>query len=187
MKYLIVGLGNIGAEYEDTRHNIGFMALDALVKGADVSFKTERYGDVCKLKHRGRTLVLLKPSTYMNLSGKAVQYWMAKEQIPHERTLVVYDDLDLVLGALRIKSKGSGGSHNGINHIIEILGTINIPRLRIGIGKEFSRGRQVDFVLGKWSSEEIEVLQPRIKLAGEAILDFSVLGAERTMNAYNKK
>lgn len=187
MKYLIVGLGNIGAEYEKTRHNIGFMVVDAFAKSIGAPFTTARYGDVAQTRHKGRTLILLKPSTYMNLSGKAVQYWMQKENIPLENVLVIVDDIDLGVGVLRLKSKGGGGSHNGLNHIIEILGTEGYPRLRFGIGKNYSVGRQVDYVLGEFTSEDLELINPKIEEAASIIKSLVTSGIERTMNFFNKK
>ena len=148
MKYLVVGLGNMGAEYDDTRHNIGFDVLDHLAKANEVSFKNDRLGDVTRFKHRGRTFVLLKPSTYMNLSGKAVQYWMTKEKIKISNVLIVVDDLNLDLGKLRLRGKGSDGGHNGLKHINQTLGQNRYARLRMGIGNEYTKGRQIDFVLG---------------------------------------
>lgn len=187
MKYLIVGLGNIGSEYEKTRHNIGFMVVDAIAKAEGVNFTTARYGSVAQFKHKGRIIILLKPSTYMNLSGKAVQYWMTKENIPIENILVVVDDLDLGVGVLRMKSGGGGGSHNGLNHIIEILKTETYPRLRFGIGKNFSIGRQVDYVLGEFTSDDMEIVKPKIDESISIIKSLVTIGIERTMNLFNKK
>lgn len=187
MKYLIVGLGNIGDEYKNTRHNIGFKVLDALIESSSTCFNTERYGDIAKIKHKGRSLILLKPSTYMNLSGKAVSYWMEKEKISLDKVLIITDDLALPFGKLRLKEKGSDGGHNGLKSIIEVLKTPNYCRLRFGIGNEFSKGRQVDYVLGEWSEEEKETLQKHIDIAINYILSFSTIGTERTMNLHNKK
>ncbi len=187
MKYLIVGLGNIGSEYENTRHNIGFMVVESYAKSEGVNFSSARYGSIAQIKHKGRTLILLKPSTYMNLSGKAVQYWMVKENIPKENILVIVDDLDLEVGVLRLKSKGSGGSHNGLNHIIETLKTEEYPRLRFGIGKNFSIGRQVDYVLGEFTTEDWNTVKPKIEESIEIIKSFVTIGIERTMNFFNKK
>lgn len=187
MKYLITGLGNPGAEYDQTRHNIGWMVLDELIRGQDVSFKSERYGSVARIKHRGRILVLMKPSTYMNLSGKAVKYWLDKENIPIEKSLVISDDLDLELGKLRMKAKGSGGTHNGLNNIIDVLHTSQFPRLRFGIGHDFPQGYQVDYVLGKFTSEEMTDLQPRIEKACDMVKSFTIAGVARTMSAFNNK
>jgi PTH1 family peptidyl-tRNA hydrolase len=187
MKYLIAGLGNIGDEYAKTRHNIGFMAADELVKSLDGKFKTERYGDIATVKFRGRILIVLKPSTYMNLSGKAVKYWMNKENIPLENLLVVYDDLDLPLGAIRIKKQGSEGGHNGMEDIIYQLERNDFPRLRFGIGNDFAKGHQVDYVLSKFSSEEEKIVLPRIEKTVEAVKTFVFSGIEITMTSYNKK
>jgi len=187
MKYLVVGLGNIGAEYAETRHNIGFKVLDCLAGQSNITFSTERYGAVAELKHKGRTLMLLKPSTYMNLSGKAVRYWMEAEKIAPENLLVVVDDIALPFGTLRMRLKGSAGGHNGLKNISELLGREDFARIRFGIGGDFARGQQIDYVLGHWSAEEEQALPERLKLFGEAILSFATIGAERTMNLYNKK
>ncbi|MEA3503775.1 MAG: aminoacyl-tRNA hydrolase [Bacteroidota bacterium] len=187
MKYLITGLGNPGEEYRDTRHNIGFIALDAIAAAANATFKTERYGDVVKIKHRGKILVLLKPSTYMNLSGKAIRYWLEKENIPVEKSLIIADDIALPTGMLRMKKKGSDGGHNGLADIIRILSTSKFNRLRIGVGNGFSKGKQVDFVLGRWTKEEEEILTPKIKKVVEMVKSFVVIGADRTMNFFNEK
>lgn len=187
MKYLIACLGNIGAEYAGTRHNIGFEVADYLAADSGTSFLTDRYASVAHLKFKGRQLVVIKPSTYMNLSGNAVRYWLQKEGIEKENLLVIYDDKDLPLGAIRMRGKGSGGSHNGINHIIETLGTDDFPRLRFGIGNDFARGYQVDFVLGKWDSEETELLKPRLKVVAGAVKTFVTIGIARAMNEFNNK
>lgn len=187
MKFLIVGLGNIGSEYKDTRHNIGFKILDALVDASNSSFKTDRLGDVAEVKHRGRTLVCLKPSTYMNLSGKAVRYWMQQEKIPAERILVITDDLALPFGKIRLRGKGSDGGHNGLKNIQEVLGSNNYPRLRFGISAEFSKGQQVDYVLGTWSSEEEQGLKTRIPICIELIEAFALNPLDRVMSAFNGK
>lgn len=187
MKFLIAGLGNIGDEYENTRHNIGFVVLDALAGEAKISFTTQRLAYVAEMKIKGHTLVLIKPTTFMNLSGKAVKYWLDKEKIPLENLLVVTDDLDLELGALRLKPRGSGGSHNGMNHIIETFGIVEFARLRIGIGSDFAHGFQVDYVLGRWGKNEEKILVPRIHLALEMIKSFVLQGVDRTMSEYNKK
>lgn len=186
MKYLITGLGNPGREYENTRHNIGFSILDALGKASNIAFEDRRYGWISRLPHRGRTFVLLKPSTYMNLSGRAVHYWLKKEKIPLERLLVVVDDVALPFGVLRLRAKGSDAGHNGLNHISTILGTQNYARLRFGIGDNYGPGQKVEYVLGSWSEEEKKLLPERIELAGEIILQFGVLGVERTMSLYNQ-
>jgi len=185
MKYLIAGLGNIGAEYENTRHNIGFKVVDAFAKASTTSFSTQRYGDIAEAKHKGRKFILLKPSTYMNLSGKAVSYWLQAEKIPIENLLVVTDDLALPFGTIRIKGKGSDGGHNGLKDIIATLNTNQWARFRFGVGAEFSQGRQVDYVLGQWNKEEEDCMEERIKRCVEAIKSFGLQGLGRTMNMYN--
>lgn len=187
MKYLIAGLGNIGSEYSNTRHNIGFMVLDAFAKASNAVFTSMRYGSVTEVRYKGKTFVLLKPSTYMNLSGKAVSYWMKMENIPAENLLVVVDDVALPLGTIRIRTKGSDGGHNGLKHITEVLGHNEYARLRFGIGNDFPRGFQVDYVLGEWSKGELDVLSVKIDDAIEAIKSFGTIGVERTMNIFNKK
>lgn len=187
MKYLVVGLGNIGSEYADTRHNIGFRVLDALAEASNVTFTTGRYGSVAELRHRGRTIVLLKPSTYMNLSGKAVRYWLDAERVPRENLLVVSDDIALPFGTFRMRARGSEGGHNGLKNITEMLGDNNYARLRFGIGGDFARGHQVDYVLGTFSDEERKAMPERLKLFGDAILSFAAIGTDRTMNAFNNK
>ncbi len=187
MKYLIAGLGNIGPEYRDTRHNIGFMILDALAKASNVVFSDKRYGFVTELKLKGRTLILLKPSTYMNLSGNAIRYWMQKENIVPENLLVVVDDLALPFGTLRLKTKGSDAGHNGLKHIQDTLGTQNYSRLRFGIGNQFGQGQQINYVLGEFSQEEKETLEQRINTAGDIIKSFCLAGVNNTMNLYNNK
>ena len=187
MKYLIVGLGNIGSEYENTRHNIGFNALDVLAKASNVVFSPNLYADACTLNFKGRTLVLVKPSTYMNLSGKAVNYWMQSEKIPLERVLIITDDLALPFGALRLKGKGSDGGHNGLKNINEILGTQNYARLRFGVGNEFAKGKQVDYVLGKWGEEESAKLDERLEMVQKIILAFTVNTLGRVMSDFNGK
>ena len=185
MKYLIAGLGNIGDEYANTRHNIGFIVADALALDGKGKFEPGRYADVTKLKFKGRTLVVIKPSTYMNLSGKSVRYWMKEENIPIERTLVVVDDVALPLGTLRLRRGGGDGGHNGLTSIIEYLGTGDFPRLRIGLGDDYARGYQSDFVLGKWTRAEEEIMIPRVKKAVEVVKSFVTVGLDRTMNLYN--
>ena len=185
MKYFIVGLGNPGTEYEETRHNIGFKVVDTVAQKANASFEVSRLGEVSTFRFKGRTLVLLKPSTFMNLSGKAVRYWMEAEKIPLERVLIVTDDLALPFGALRMRSKGSGGGHNGLGNIETVIGTSKYARLRFGIGDEFRRGNQVDYVLGQWTPDEESNLSERIDRCEEAIRAFATIGLERTMNHYN--
>jgi len=187
LKYLIVGLGNIGDEYAQTRHNIGFKVLDAWVKASNISFEQKRLAYYATDKHKGRNLILIKPTTYMNLSGKAINYWLQQESIPVENLFIIVDDIALPFGTVRIKSKGSDGGHNGLSHIIETLKHNNFSRLRFGIGNQFSQGRQVDYVLGNWSAEEEKILPPRIELMIEAAKSFSTLGIERTMNFFNNK
>lgn len=187
MKYLIAGLGNIGSEYENTRHNIGFRILDAFAKASNIVFGPDRYGDIAIAKHKGRSLVLLKPSTYMNLSGKAVSYWLQKEKIPLENLLVITDDLALPFGSLRLKKKGSDGGHNGLKSIQELLGTTDYPRLRFGIGDEFSKGHQVNYVLGEWNPEEAINLPERLSTCCDIIHSFVAIGADRTMSSFNGK
>lgn len=187
MKYLIFGLGNIGAEYENTRHNIGFLTLDALAKASNVSFSTQRYGDVAEIKHKGRKLILVKPSTYMNLSGKCVKYWMDKEKVNQVNIMIVTDDLALPFGKLRMKKKGSDGGHNGLKSIIEHLGNNSFPRLRFGIGDEFAKGKQVNYVLGEWNDQEKQTLNERIDLACQMILSYASIGIEQTMSSFNNK
>ncbi|MGB4206015.1 MAG: aminoacyl-tRNA hydrolase [Bacteroidales bacterium] len=187
MKFLITGLGNIGDEYAETRHNIGFVVLDALASSLGATFTSGRYAAIARAKYKGRTLVMIKPSTYMNLSGKAVRYWLETEDIPIEKSLVISDDIDLEPGQLRMKPGGSGGSHNGLNHIIEILGTTSFPRLRFGIGSDFAKGYQVEYVLGRWTSSEVELLKPRVLVAVDMIKSFVTIGVDRTMSSYNNK
>ena len=185
MKYLIVGLGNIGPEYENTRHNIGFRVLDALAKASNLVFTDGRYGATCELKIKGRTLLLLKPSTYMNLSGNAVRYWLQKENIPVENLLVVVDDLALPFGTLRLKPRGSDAGHNGLKHIQQILGTDNYARLRFGICNDFPRGGQVDYVLGCFPPEQESELSSKLERAEEMIKSFCLAGIQLTMNQFN--
>lgn len=187
MKYLIIGLGNIGEKYVNTRHNIGFLMLDAYSKASNISFKTKRYGDIAEHKVKGRQLTFLKPSTYMNLSGKAIRFWMQKKNIPAENIFVITDDLNLPLGKIRIRTKGGDGGHNGLKNIIEILGNSNFTRLRYGIGKDFSIGEQVDYVLNEWTDEELKSIEDNKKTVIQIINAFVTIGIERTMNQYNKK
>lgn len=186
-KYLIVGLGNVGDEYDMTRHNTGFMVLDALAKASNIVFDDRRYGFVGEMSLKGKKLFLLKPSTFMNLSGNAVRYWMNKENIDLSRLLIVVDDLALPLGGLRLKASGSNAGHNGLGNIQSVLGTDKYARLRVGIGNDFPRGGQIDFVLGKYSEEEMAVLQPSIDTAVEMVKSFVLAGIDNTMNAFNKK
>lgn len=186
-KFLIVGLGNIGAKYENTRHNIGFKILDALAKQQEVSFETEKLGDVAQFRFKGRTFILLKPSTYMNLSGKAVKYWMTKEKIAQEQLFVVTDDLNIDFGTIRVRGKGSAGGHNGLKDIQEKLNGANYARFRFGVGANYSRGRQVDYVLGEWSAEEESELIERLDTACKVCLSFGTAGLANTMNTFNGK
>ena len=185
MKYLIVGLGNMGSEYAETRHNIGFKIVDALARASTSIFKPARLGDMCEVKHKGRTFVLVKPSTFMNLSGKAVQYWMAETKVPLERLLVVTDDIALSTGVIRIRAKGSDGGHNGLKSINQVLGRTDYPRLRFGVGNEFGRGQQVDYVLGEWTSEDLDIISPKIEKAAEAIKAFGTMELGFVMSGFN--
>jgi PTH1 family peptidyl-tRNA hydrolase len=187
LKYLIAGLGNIGAEYADTRHNIGFMVLDAFAGASNAVFTSGRYGSTAEVGFKGRKFVLLKPSTYMNLSGNAVRYWMKQENIPVENLLVVVDDVALDLGTIRLRTRGSDGGHNGLKHIDATLGHNGYARLRFGIGHDFPQGFQVDYVLGEWTSAEKKILPERIDVAVEAIKAFGTIGIERAMNQFNSK
>ena len=185
MKYLIVGLGNIGDEYANTRHNIGFMAIDRFAAKHDVVWADKRYGFVGKCRVKNAELVLLKPSTYMNLSGNAVRYWLNEENIPVENMLVIVDDLNLPFGTIRIRKQGSDGGHNGLKHIQQVLGTPNYSRVRFGIGNEFTRGAQIGFVLGTWTDDERKILDERLDRIAEIIPAFCLQGVDRTMNQYN--
>ena len=185
-KFLIVGLGNPGAEYHETRHNVGWMVVDAFAAQQQVTFEDKRYGYIAQTSVKGRKLFLLKPTTYMNLSGNAVRYWLEKENIPTEHLLVVVDDLAFPLGKMRLRGNGSNGGHNGLGHIQQLIGE-KYARLRIGIGSEFQRGGQVDWVLSKFSDEDKQVLQPLIETACEIIKSFVLAGVDRTMNQFNKK
>lgn len=187
MKYLIVGLGNIGDEYRLTRHNIGFMILDALAEASNISFSTERYGDVARLRLKNKQLVLLKPSTYMNLSGNAVRYWKEHEHIETDHILVVVDDLALPFGAIRIKPSGSDAGHNGLKNIAQMLGTQAYPRLRFGIGNDFPRGAQIEYVLGRFTDEQRQELPERETVAIDAIKTFCLAGLQIAMCNYNNK
>lgn len=187
MKHLIVGLGNIGDEYRNTRHNIGFMILDAFAEASNISFTTGRYGDVGHGRVKNQQVVLLKPSTYMNLSGSAVRYWKEQEGIDIENILILVDDIALPLGAIRIKGNGSDAGHNGLKHIAQMLGTQAYPRLRFGIGNEFPRGCQIDYVLGTFSPEERKILEERIPVAVEAVKDVILAGLGHAMCNFNNK
>ncbi|MGA9239886.1 aminoacyl-tRNA hydrolase [Robiginitalea sp.] len=184
-KFLIAGLGNIGEQYAGTRHNIGFQILNQLADEAEATFEPNRLGDVTKIKVKGRTLFCLKPSTYMNRSGKAVRYWLEKEKIPLQNLLVVTDDLNLPFGTLRLKTKGSDGGHNGLKDIQEVLGTTVYPRFRFGIGSDYSKGAQVDYVLGRWSDTEVDAMPERLKRSAAAIRSFVLAGTAITMNTFN--
>jgi len=185
MKFLIAGLGNIGAEYEDTRHNIGFRVVNYLA--GENPFVSSRYADRCEIRYKGRTFILIRPTTYMNLSGNAVRYWLQQEKLTTEQLMVVTDDLALPFGTIRIRAKGSDGGHNGLKHIIEVIGHDAFARLRFGIASEFPRGTQVDYVLGKWSEEERRTLNERVEKAAKACLSFGLSGLPRTMNEFNGK
>lgn len=187
MKYLITGLGNIGDEYANTRHNIGFVIADALAQEAEAAFKSDRYASVCRIRYRGKILVIIKPSTFMNLSGKALRYWMDKENISPENSLIITDDIALPTGTLRMRKKGGAGGHNGLEHIILTLGNEQFPRLRVGIGNDFARGYQSDYVLGKWTREEEDILIPKIKTAIEMVKSFVARGIDQTMTQYNNR
>ncbi|WP_431132645.1 aminoacyl-tRNA hydrolase [Psychroserpens mesophilus] len=184
-KFLIVGLGNIGEQYANTRHNIGFKVLDALAEKEELKFETQKLGDITTYKFKGRTFILLKPSTYMNLSGKAVVYWLTKEKIPLDNLLIVTDDLNLPFGSLRLKTKGSDGGHNGLKDIQNKLQTTKYNRFRFGISNQFNKGRQVDYVLGEWSDEESEQLKERLDKSIELIKSFGTAGVNNTMNTFN--
>ncbi len=184
---MIVGLGNPGAEYEMTRHNTGFMVVDELARQSGAAFQDKRYGFVAEASVKGRKLILLKPTTFMNLSGNAVRYWMNKENIPVEHLLVVVDDLSLPLGNLRLKGSGSNGGHNGLGNIQSVIGTQKYARLRVGIGNDFQRGMQIEWVLGKYNSEEMQTLSPAIDTACEIVKSFALAGIDITMNQFNHK
>jgi PTH1 family peptidyl-tRNA hydrolase len=186
VKYLITGLGNIGDEYKNTRHNIGFTILDAWAKASNSVFTDKRYGSVTTVKNRGRTYVLLKPSTFMNRSGNAINYWLKKEKIPFDKLLIVVDDISLPFGSIRLRPKGGDGGHNGLAHINSIFGHGNYARLRFGIGNDFYRGAQADYVLSEWHENEKELLGGRLELAIEMIKSFGAIGLELTMTKYNK-
>lgn len=186
-KFLIVGLGNIGAEYVNTRHNIGFKILDFFAKTENIAFQTAKLGDIAEYSIKGRKLFLLKPNTYMNLSGKAVHHWMEKENIAKENVLVITDDLNLPFGSIRIKGKGSDGGHNGLKNIQLVLNTVEYPRFRFGISDQFKKGQQVDYVLGEWSEDEKSKLPERYEIASKIIQSFALAGLNNTMNEFNGK
>jgi PTH1 family peptidyl-tRNA hydrolase len=186
-KFLIVGLGNIGSTYDETRHNIGFKILDELASKEEVKFEPQKLGSIAKFRFKGRTFILLKPSTFMNLSGKSVKYWLTKEKILPENLLVICDDLNLPFGSIRLKAKGSDGGHNGLKDIIAVLQTTKYARFRFGVGDDFSKGRQSDYVLGKWDEEEQRLLPERIEKSIELIKSFGTAGLNNTMNAFNGK
>jgi PTH1 family peptidyl-tRNA hydrolase len=187
VKYLIVGLGNVGEEYSETRHNVGFKIADALAASAKAFFTLDRLAHTCEFRFKGHSVTLIKPTTYMNLSGKAVNYWLQQEKIPMENLLIVTDDLALPFGTIRIRAKGSDGGHNGLTSIIESLNTTAFARLRFGVGNEFNKGGQVDYVLGKWNIDEQKLLGERIEKSVEAVKSFISIGLARTMSAYNNK
>lgn len=185
MKYLIAGLGNMGPDYDNTRHNIGFDVVDLLAKEFDVTFKNDTLGDIAEFKHKGRIFILLKPSTYMNRSGKAVRHWMTKQNIPKENLLVVLDDLNLDFGKMRLRAKGSDGGHNGLKDIDQLTGGNNYARLRIGIGNDYSKGRQADYVLSPWTDEEAEKLPEILRKAADGVKAFGTLKMSFAMNEVN--
>lgn len=187
MNWLVVGLGNIGPEYEHTRHNMGFMVLDAWSKASDTVFSSDRYGSIAEVSHRGHKLTLLKPSTFMNLSGKAVRYWMAEKKIPIERVIIICDDLNLPFGSVRMRAGGSDGGHNGLKNIAELLGSQEYARIRLGIGNEYARGEQVDFVLGKLSDDQLKQMEEISVKVIEGVKLFVTDGVSRAMNTVNTK
>lgn len=187
MKYLITGLGNIGSEYWGTRHNIGFRVVNKLVEDAGTGFSEERYGAIARMRIKNCELIILKPNTFMNLSGNAVRYWLQKENIPVENLLIVVDDLALPFGSLRLKPKGSDAGHKGLKNIAQMLGTQEYARLRFGIGNDYPRGRQIDYVLGKFPPEQLECMPEKLELAAEIIKSFCLAGIQNTMNQYNNK
>lgn len=187
MKYLIIGLGNPGAEYENTRHNIGFKVLDKLVSLSNISFSADKLADMAEIKFKGRRLILIKPKTFMNLSGKAVNYWMQKSKVSIDNILVITDDISLPFGVLRLRKKGSNGGHNGLKDIQNILNNVKYPRLRFGVGNDFLKGRQVDYVLGDFTDEDYTTIDDRIDLAIKMIKSFSTNGIDRTMSDFNGK
>ncbi len=186
-KYLIVGLGNIGADYVNTRHNIGFKAVDFMAQEANENFETVKLGALAQIKVKNKVLLLLKPNTYMNLSGKALQFWMEKEKIAKENVLIITDDLNLPFGTIRLKAKGSDGGHNGLKHIQQVLNSAEYPRLRFGISDAFKKGQQVDYVLGEWSNEETIALKERLSVVSQAVKEFALAGLNNAMNNFNGK
>ncbi|OFZ00733.1 MAG: aminoacyl-tRNA hydrolase [Bacteroidetes bacterium RIFCSPLOWO2_12_FULL_31_6] len=187
MKYLIVGLGNIGSEYENTRHNIGFMVLDALAKASNIFFESGKLAFTTTYKFKGRTFILIKPTTYMNLSGKAVNYYLQQEKIKQENLLVITDDIALPFGTIRLKGKGSDGGHNGLKNIVETLGNSDFARLRFGVGSEFVKGKQINHVLGEFAPEEKIILSDRLEKTAHAVKSFGTIGLGRTMSEFNGK
>lgn len=185
MKYLIVGLGNIGAEYAMTRHNIGFMVLDALASSFNATFNVQHLGSIAEFRHKGRTFILLKPTTYMNLSGKAVRYWLQQSKISQENMLVITDDINLPFEKLRIRAKGSDGGHNGLKSIDQLIGNQDYARMRLGVGNNFFKGRQADYVLGKWNAEEMKIIPFILQKASDAVLTFGTVGLSTAMNQFN--
>ena len=186
-KFLIIGLGNVGDSYRNTRHNIGFKILDVLATASNISFEPNRYADTSKLKIKGRPVFLVKPTTFMNLSGKAVNYYLQSEKIEPENLLIITDDIALPFGTLRMRTKGSDGGHNGLKHIIQTLNSTSFSMIRFGVGNEFSKGKQVDYVLGQWSNKEESVLQERVDTAVEMLKSFVMVGATQTMTLFNGK
>ncbi len=186
-KFLIIGLGNPGPKYEFTRHNVGFKVLEELASAYNEKFEPDKLSDICRIKVKGRLFLLVKPTTYMNLSGKAVRYWMQKEKIEIENILVLTDDVNLNFGTLRLKAKGSDGGHNGLKHIQEVLGTTKYARLRFGIGSDYSKGSQINYVLGIWTEEELVLLKERLEVFSKAIISFGLAGINHTMNNFNGK
>lgn len=185
MKFLVVGLGNPGPEYANTRHNIGFRVVEELARRNKVPFTPDRYAHRAEFRHKGKTVICLEPQTFMNLSGKAVRYWMEQEGVVSERVMVITDDLALPYGKLRLRASGSAGGHNGLTSIIGTIGTETFPRLRFGIGSDFARGRQSDYVLGEWNKDELTVLEERIGVCCDAVLDFCLMGIGHAMNVFN--
>ena len=187
MKYLIIGLGNPGVEYKNTRHNIGFKVLDRIASLSDISFKSNRYAKIASLKFKGRTLILIKPNTFMNMSGKAVSFWMKKERIPLGNILIITDDTSLPFQTVRMRSKGSDGGHNGLKDIINILGETQFSRIRFGIGSEFSKGNQSNYVLDNWTEEEEKLIEEKLEFVVKMIQSFTTMGINRTMNDFNRR